>query len=284
MDLGDVEEVKSLVEAGTPTASTAAAIAALLGLDDRTTPPPPDKVAKSRTIGPGPKSAATQNSKSTAARLKNSSAVGAREDTSKVLSGRDKYALATHAVNHGLKLLSSSLKTSQNLRNGVSPPNPDGSPRKSDALLPRPLQPRSSNVSPVRSSPKKDSADSKAPVPPCLEDTPQHASNSVRMVAQCTQQGFRFLLKAEFRTLGVREMPQWQLEMGLLAFVGSLTSHGLEDLAVRHLQTVKQRLEIAPAPSQKPRQSAATSQKSQKRHRLPAYSIWTARPKTMWRD
>ena len=240
--MGTLEEVKVAVEAGTATASTVTTLAGLLGLDERTSPAP-DKVAKSRTTGPGSKTPTARRTNSTVGRPKNLSPVVIREDTTKALSGRDRYALATHAVNHGLRLLSSSVKSRQNRYNGASSPAPDASPQKSDAILPRPLQPRSCNASPVRSSPRKESPGSKALAPRSPNDMSQPVLIDVRIIAQCTQQGFAFLLPADFRALGLREMPQWQLESGLLSLVGSLTSHNLEDLAVRNLRLAKQRLE-----------------------------------------
>ena len=222
-----VEDVKVVLEEGRPTTHTVTTLSGLLGLEDRKSQAP-DTAARSRLAGTGPKSSSISNAKPSVARTKKQMVSAIPEDSSQALSGRDKYALATHAVNHGLKVLSSSLKPRTSSQIAASSPNPGPLAHKADVTPARALQPRSGNISPVRSSPKKASIDAKlfAKIP--AEGTSCRQTSSVQAIAQCTQHGFAFLLSTDCKPLGVREMPQWQLENGLLAFIGSLSSHGLD--------------------------------------------------------
>ncbi len=254
-----VEEVKALVEAGAPTTSTVAILRLLLGAKANLEAQRLKKLPASKANGVS-SSTATANKKSKPAvgKSKTLPTVPVHEDAPHSLSGREKYALATHCVNCCLKHLTDSLKSQHRLQDGKSSPTTRNTNSASDVSSPRALQVRSGNISPVRSSPKKsDNSDDAFSASP--QKSTKDSSLQIRAMAECAQQSFSFLLNADFKAIGVREMPPWQLENGLLALVSKLISYGMIGLAAKQLWTVKERLEAAcggvkaPKPGKPPR-------------------------------
>lgn len=227
-------EVKAAIECGRPTAATVTNLANLLGLEAVHDSHKPNARR--------PKAVASRNGNPAARKPQKPLTVALHEERSKPLSGRDGYALALHTVNHGLKLLSSSVTSHNRPQKVSSSPRLDNSPSTPGASPYRALQPRSANISPRRASPKRPSTITSISENSLAKST-NHTPPEILEVARCMELGFSFLLDADFQALGVKEMPRWQLETGLLSFVGSLSSYGLEGLATKSLRIVKQRLE-----------------------------------------
>ena len=239
-----VEEVKASVESGIPTASTAATLRFLLHNEAPHESQGPKKLPVSKPGRPIKTPALARNVKPSVGNAKTALAVPIHEDAPKPISGREKYALATHCVNCCLKHLTDSFKSQHRLPNGSSPLVSGAQHSAPDVPSSRALQARSGNITPSRSSPKKsDSNDDVSSVSP--QKSMQGPSPQIRAMAECAQQSFSFLLSADSKAIGVREMPEWQLETGMLALVGKLVSYGLMDLAAQQLWAVKRRLEGA---------------------------------------
>lgn len=179
------------------------------------------------------------------------------EDRSRSLPQKARYALATEIVNIGLKALSGATTTaSKTTPKEASPISSDdaATPRRharNPSLSQRALQLRSGNVTPVRQSPAK---------PPGLSRTSSRSSMAsgvssivhLSAVAECVHLGFSVLGSTDASKLGVRALPQLQLEKGMVSFVGMLITLRLDALAVKELRAIKRKLELLQSEKKRP--------------------------------
>lgn len=237
-----VEEIKAALDSGKPTIPTVAALRNILAPELIRDGPVTKNPVLSRSTA-AKKTPSTGNARPTVGKSKKAGAFSIHDDASSATSRREKYALATFTVNSSLKQLSDLIKSQAQCQkvNAIigsesgqsSPPTPQ-----------RPLQARSANITPVRSPLKKgDGPQNEHSISP--RKAALDKSSQIAAIAECAHLAFSFLLNADAKALGVKEMPRWQLETGLLALAGRLISCGLTDLAIKELHAVKQRLEEA---------------------------------------
>ncbi len=160
-----------------------------------------------------------------------------------LLKPAEKERLATEVVNTALKALTDAIKSPPQVRRQSSSKDVNQLPRSASARsgLSRSastpqsaLQPRSLNR--VSSSPAK---------PPPLRRTSSSASfgppPGLHAIAECARVGFAYLRSAQSGKQGL-VVQAWQLENGMSALIGRLISLGLEELAVRELRILKNRI------------------------------------------
>ncbi|KAI9795727.1 MAG: hypothetical protein M1835_005290 [Candelina submexicana] len=160
------------------------------------------------------------------------------------LTPAEKYKLATDVVNTTLKALTDAIKSPPQLRRQSSSKDVNQLPRTAStrsglsrsASTPQPpLQPRSLNR--VSSSPAK---------PTVLRRTSSSASigpsPGLYVIAECARLGFAYLRLVQSGKARPVGLPPLQLENGMSALVGRLITLGLEELAVRELRILKNRL------------------------------------------
>ncbi|KAF2747521.1 hypothetical protein M011DRAFT_467584 [Sporormia fimetaria CBS 119925] len=196
-------------------------------------------------------------------------------------SPRERYILATEVANITLKLLSDALKVDRSSKNtkqastATDDARSSSQPRRTLARSPSnstlPLGERS--VSQVVNSPTKPSLRPSTSSSSCT--TPGRDTGLVE-TAECARLAFGYLRSAEAENAGGKEAPALQLENGLLAFIGKLLAHGLDNLAVKELRILRKRIDLylghdanAPdKPSIQPRPGLAKRQPSTEREGL----------------
>jgi separase len=168
------------------------------------------------------------------------------KQTSQSLVPREKYILATEVVNIALKSLADALKTqpSQQIsrkRSKSKPPTSEDTrtPAKPRTTHPRPLQERS--VSQIVNSPQK---------PSLLRRSTSYSSflttgpnPGLLETAECARIAFSYLRTPEAIKITGKDSPELQLENGILAFIGKLVAHNLDNVAVKELRVLKKRLD-----------------------------------------
>lgn len=191
----------------------------------------------------------TRLSRNTASRTQRAAAVAVSEDIHKPLPPREKYALATQTVNAGLKILTEAARASaESVRSSRD------EHLSTSATAPRgALKPRSNNITPMRSSPKRSGS---------KDRSSSTNDQAIVATAECTHLAFAFLRSVDTQKLGVREMPRLQLETGMLALAGKLISLNLDSLAVKELRQVKRRLESIIGASKENGKAAKMSMKA----------------------
>ncbi|KAK3686887.1 separin protein [Vermiconidia calcicola] len=233
-----MEAIKAALYSGAASGSTARSLESLLTTE--VIAPEATKTLKTKAKLTTSKTASVSNAQPRIARSRAAPPVAIQEDPPKCLSGREKYALATDTVNACLKVLTDSLKSGAKIEKRTSPAR-DNAPSTPPNRSKKPLQPRSGNVTPVR-SPLKRSNRLKAASPTTAGGSATETACMVA-VAECARLGFAFLQAVDTKAIGVREMPPLQLETGRLALVGRLIGHGLVELAAKDLKVIKRRLE-----------------------------------------
>ncbi|KAK3719543.1 separin protein [Vermiconidia calcicola] len=233
-----MEAIKAALYSGTASGSTARSLESLLTTE--VIAPEATKTITTKAKLTTSKTASVSNAQPRIARSRAAPPVAIQEDPPKCLSGREKYALATDTVNACLKVLTDSLKSGAKIEKRTSPAR-DNAPSTPPNLSKKPLQPRSGNVTPVR-SPLKRSNGIKAASPTTAGGSAT-ATACMVAVAECARLGFAFLQAVDTKAIGVRDMPPLQLETGRLALVGRLIGHGLVEHAAKELKVIKRRLE-----------------------------------------
>ncbi|KAI9702687.1 MAG: hypothetical protein M1820_006071 [Bogoriella megaspora] len=156
------------------------------------------------------------------------------------LNTRERYVLAQDTINTALKFLTEELKNQPKTRASISP-NKTFRQRKlsnTPSNNTRILQHRGAG---------KSSSGSKT-----LTDLPRSASTAsissqdsktgVVAVAECARVAFAYLRSARNGESSVKNLPNLQLEHGMLAFVGKLVHLGLDTMAINELCVLKRRL------------------------------------------
>jgi len=162
---------------------------------------------------------------------------------------RERYILATEVANITLKSLTDALKAPSNAqivqpqpqskstsKSATRPPSPSAH-TKSLSTSSHPLKERP--VSQITNSPTKPTT---APRSSSPSQNPSPNSGLVA-VAECARLAFSYLGTAEAVKVAGKETPELQLENGLLALVGKLVAHGLDNLALKELRVLKRRLD-----------------------------------------
>ncbi|KAK3048546.1 separin protein [Extremus antarcticus] len=231
------DAIKSELALGTASPATVTALQALLGLVTPGISTPTTNGSRSIAKPITDRDVKAKTPKPKTAPLKPVCA----EET-KPLSGREKYALATSIVNTCLKLLTDSLKTATPVdgANATTPATKDPAVRPK-----KPLQPRSGNATAIRLPPKAENGNEKQRIDAStLSET--RSDENIRALAECARLCFAFLRSIDTKALGLREMPRFQLESGMLALAERLVDHSLLDLAAKELNVVKRCLESIP--------------------------------------
>ncbi|KAG5981405.1 hypothetical protein E4U55_002963 [Claviceps digitariae] len=220
------DAVKAAVASvATCTPATVVALKELLLADSETSCPSAASASASRAA----KSATASKSRSTAATKKSAS----RDEQ---LSARERTALATHVINSTLKALTEAAKPSSTPRH----PTDNASHADSKRILRRslstplsPIQPRALNR--VTTSPSVATAK-----PKCT--SPAHSTGCLATV-ECARAAFACLRSLKPAV----QDPQYdfQVENGMLAFIGKLLSLNLHDQALKDMRLLKRRLEPA---------------------------------------
>jgi separase len=188
------------------------------------------------------------------ARRRAGTAVPATTESAKeaksLLTPRERYILATEAANTTLKSLADALKTQPPAQarpsskakpasdvNGQKPARPHPPHSKSYSVA-QPLKERS--VSQVINSPKKSSALRRSSSYSSLV-TPGPDAGLVA-TAECARTAFAYLGTPEAANIAGKDAPALQLENGTLSLIGKLVAHGLDNLAIKEMRTLKRRL------------------------------------------
>jgi separase len=178
------------------------------------------------------------------------------EDNKLILpTPKERFLIATAVVNTSLKTLTDALKSqpkaqrqltvkTQSSRSplkpvGASSPKTPRSPLARSASCPqKPLQPRSvSQVSSAAAHPlsRRSSSYSLA--------SHRGPPSYIVATAECARLAFAYLRSSEGVKAAGENLPPSQLDSGMLALIGKLLSHGLENLAVKELHVLKRRLQ-----------------------------------------
>jgi separase len=245
------EAVKSAISSGNATASTVTTLQSLLSSEARSTATTKAATSQTKKIAATKKTTTTKTTSSKLSR--NGEPIGVHQDDVRSLTPKERYTLATEIVNITLKYLTESLKSriKQPSKSNVTA---DGhqtvptTPRKLTGTLSSAsrsaLQPRSGNSTPVAATPSRPKSSPKT-APKDAATSPPGPSAHTTAVGECSRLGFSFLRSANTKQLGVKDLPAFQLENGMLALAGKLLVHGLDSSAIKELRIVKGRLEAA---------------------------------------
>ena len=255
------QAVKNAITSGNATASTVTTLQSLLSSETKST------TIKAATVLPRKtttvrKTATTKTTGSKASQ--NGDTIGVHQDDVRSLAPKERYTLATEIVNITLKSLTESLKSrtkQQNKSNAVAngqqsvPATPRKLSRTSSSTSRSALQPRSGNSTPTSQAPKESKASSGKSTKD-VAALPQGPSPHIAATGECSRLAFSFLRSANTKQLGVKELPAFQLESGMLALSSKLLTHGLDSSAIKELRIVKARLEAvgktkSPGPPEK---------------------------------
>ncbi|KAM0712741.1 hypothetical protein Q7P35_000188 [Cladosporium inversicolor] len=239
------QAVKAAISGGNATASTVTTLQSLLSSE---TKPTAVKVATKKTTA-AKKTTTTKTAGSKASQ--NGDAIGVHQDNVRSLAPKERYTLATEIVNITLKVLTESLKSRPKQQNKSTaivneqksvPATPRKLSRTSSSTSRSALQPRSGNSTPTSQTPNGSKVSSEKTIRDAVTP-PQGPSPHIAATGECSRLAFSFLRSANTKQLGVRELPAFQLENGMLALAGKLLAHGIESSAIKELRIVKTRLE-----------------------------------------
>ncbi|GAB7326041.1 hypothetical protein MBLNU13_g10075t2 [Cladosporium sp. NU13] len=243
------QATKAAISGGNATASTVTTLQSLLSSDAKPT------TVKAATSQP---KKTTTTKKATATKTtgtkasQNGDSIGVHQDNVRSLAPKERYTLATEIVNITLKNLTESLRSrpKQQIRSAAAngqqsvPATPRKLSRTSSSTSRGALQPRSGNSTPTSQTPNGSKASSGKNTKD-VATLPQGPSPHIAATGECSRLAFSFLRSANTKQLGVKELPAFQLENGMLALAGKLLAHGLESSAIKELRIVKTRLEAA---------------------------------------
>ena len=238
----DVQNIKTAVSSiATCTSTTVQALEALLAQETKQIVEKENvKPKRSRVPAAPPTSRRRQIAKSVDAEV--------CETGSAPLSSKEKYVLATDVANATLKSLSDSLKDPTLLRfahksKGKAVPQETpltkrGQLSRSTSYSQKPLQERPSSQTinsptkrPLRRSSSYSSFITTGPVPGLVA------------TAECARVAFAYLQPHEALDPETTDSSQLQWENGMLALIGKLVAHGLDNFAVKELRILKRRLD-----------------------------------------
>ncbi|KAJ8065216.1 hypothetical protein OCU04_005921 [Sclerotinia nivalis] len=160
-------------------------------------------------------------------------------DNAELLSPKEKFTLATEAINITLKTLTEAIKVPTQLRKAPTTKEKAAARkglRRSSSVPQAPLQPRALNR--VSSSPNISKTRERS------TSTASTCAPGVRSVAECARAAFLCLRGFQLANVAGLIMPPLQLENGMSVLIGKLLALGLEDLATKELRILKRRLGI----------------------------------------
>jgi separase len=245
------DAVKTAISTNNATASTVTTLQSLLSAESKSTTT--NKSATAPTTGPNRarKPTTTKANSSKAPSSKKEKSIDVHQDENRSLTGKERYALATEVVNITLKVLTETLKaknkaqsksTISQTANATTPATPRKLSRTSSSISQRALQPRSGNSPPLNATPSKSKCSPREASQNDAAELVKQESH-VAPTGECSRLAFSFLRSINTKQLGVKELPPFQLENGMLVLAGKLLAHGLDSLAIKELRIVKGRLE-----------------------------------------
>ncbi|KAF2022052.1 hypothetical protein BU24DRAFT_384489 [Aaosphaeria arxii CBS 175.79] len=163
----------------------------------------------------------------------------ATKQSSNDLTPRDRYIFATEVANTTLKTLSDALRatpTAQSIRKS----------QKSNTTT-EDVAPQSTKCAPQSQRPLQElSADQATNARIKSKPSPGQGGGSdagLPATAECARAAFAYLRTAEAMKIAGTDGSPLQLENGMLALVGKLVTHGLDNIALKELRILKKRLE-----------------------------------------
>ncbi|PSN70295.1 hypothetical protein BS50DRAFT_674716 [Corynespora cassiicola Philippines] len=166
------------------------------------------------------------------------------------LAPRERYILATETANSTLKSLADALKSQPSpqptpkpkpipIEDDRKPTSKRGAASKLASVPQRALQERS--ASQVNNSPRKPSGKRRSAS--CSSFLTPGPEPGLVATAECACVAFAYLGTSEAAKTVGKDSQELQLENGILALIGKLVAHGLDNLAVKELRSLKKRLE-----------------------------------------
>jgi separase len=247
------DAVKSAISTNNATASTVTTLQSLLSAEAKSTTT--NKSANAPTTGQtrARKPTTTKANSSKAPASKKEKSIDVHQDENRSLTAKERYALATEIVNITLKVLTETLKAKTKVQskstisqtaNATVPATPRKLSRTLSSVSQRALQPRSGNSTPIAATPSNSKCPPReAPQNGAVDTTKQESH--VAPTGECSRLAFSFLRSINTKQLGVKDLPHFQLENGMLVLAGKLLALGLDSLAIKELRIVKGRLESA---------------------------------------
>lgn len=174
--------------------------------------------------------------------------VSLEKQTSAAIAPREKYILATEVANLSLKSLSDALKTQPTRLSKPKPtPEADGTKpvktrrahSRSPSYAQKPLQERSTSQA-INTPTKPSSLRRSLSYSSCMTSGPDPG---LVATAECARVAFAYLRTPEAIKIAGKDAPALQLENGILALVGKLVAHGLDNIAMKELRVLKRRLD-----------------------------------------
>ena len=246
------DAVKVTISTSNATPSTVTTLQSLLSAEAK--PTISSKSANNQPNGPirVRKPTTTKANSTKAPATKKEKLIDVHQDENRSLTAKERYALATEVVNITLKVLTEALKAktkaqskstlSSRTASTTTPATPRKLSRTSSSVSQRALQPRSGN------SPTLNATSPRSKCSP-LETSQNGAAelakqeSHVAPTGECSRLAFSFLRSVNTKQLGVKDLPPFQLENGMLVLAGKLLAYGLDSLAIKELRIVKNRLE-----------------------------------------
>ncbi|KAF2837812.1 hypothetical protein M501DRAFT_995055 [Patellaria atrata CBS 101060] len=165
------------------------------------------------------------------------------------LSPRERYILATDVVNSCLKSLSEALKFSSKVslpprqkqldKSYDDRPSRPRAHTRTTSNTQEPLRPRSINES-TYSSVQQHSLNGQ---PSRATSFPTDLQPGLKATAQCARAAFQYLRTPEAQKFCNNETHPFQVENGMLAFIGKVVSLGMDKTAIEELRILKRRLD-----------------------------------------
>lgn len=250
------DAVKTAISTNNATSSTVTTLQSLLSAEAKSTTTITTASKNTNASSTGSTRArkpTTTKANSSRAPAKKEKSIDVHQDENRLLTAKERYALATEVVNITLKVLTESLKaktkaqiksTPSQTANATTPATPRKPSRTSSLVSQRALQPRSGNSPPLATTPSKSKDSSRETSQNGGIDAVKQESH-VAPTGECSRLAFSFLRSVSTKQLGVKELPSFQLENGMLVLASKLLAHGLDSLAIKELRIVKVRLESA---------------------------------------
>jgi separase len=192
----------------------------------------------------------------TTARRRAGTAAAAAADVQKqktyTISPREKYILATEVANKTLQTLAEALKNPMPVTGARLPSKSKPAPTED---VRKPTRPRSGQAKtpPVSQQPLRERSASQVHNSPHKRAPRRSSSYSSFLssgpdpglvaTAECARTAFTYLGTSEATKVLGRDSQELQYENGVLVLIGKLVAHGLDNMAVKELRTLKRRLD-----------------------------------------
>ncbi|WPG98114.1 Hypothetical protein R9X50_00090000 [Acrodontium crateriforme] len=251
----EADSVKLEISSGTASLLTVTTLQGLLALNDNTSATKNPNQAKNTSVAKTAKVSRTTRTGSQ--KSKKQPDIDILADNSSILSGKERYALATEIVNISLKALTNATRVTSR-KSKLSEPAENASSTSSSPKCgsKQPLQEQSGNITPSPASGRR-----KRTIPSDDECTSEPGPDQSGIsIAECARLAFTYLRGVDTKKLGVRDLPDFQLESGMVALAGKLLTLGFNSMAARELRIVKRRLDSKTAKCAKVASNGASSE------------------------